>query len=61
MMLKTYFFTILAIPVLMLVWLGVQIGWRKIFHEYIDDADVLAGRKGCAGCGCVGVCQNKNS
>ncbi|MCA9742102.1 MAG: hypothetical protein H6695_13005 [Deferribacteres bacterium] len=60
-MLKTYILAILAIPALMFVWLGVQIGWRKLFHEYVEDDDVLAGRKGCADCNCLGTCQNKTN
>lgn len=48
-----------AIVGLMLAWVLVQSLWRRIFAEHIQEADVLAGRRSCANCGCVGVCERK--
>lgn len=58
-MFKTYLLTVLAIPILMMLWLAVQTGWRKLFREFLEDEDVLAGRKGCSDCSCLGACQSK--
>jgi hypothetical protein len=42
---------------LLLIWVLVQSGWRKIFAEHISDEDVMAGRTQCGNCGCTTVCD----
>ena len=44
---------------LLLVWVLVQTGWRRIFAEHIADDDVLAGRTKCGNCGCTTVCSRR--
>lgn len=56
-MLQSYLLTILAIPAMMIAWVAVQFAWRKTFREAVTDDDVLASRRGCSGCGCIGYCE----
>lgn len=59
-MLKSLFIAIGGIVGLMLVWVGIQALWRKVFSDdYTSDEDVLAGRRSCGNCGCTTVCKNK--
>jgi len=46
-----------AIVSMMLIWLGVQTLWRRVFAGEIADEDVLAGRKSCGSCGCGMTCR----
>jgi len=50
-MLTSYAVGLVAISVLLAAWLAVQQGWRRIFDGDSPDADALAGRLGCHGCG----------
>lgn len=43
----------------LLLWLGVQLAWRRTFPGTPADEDVLAGRLGCHGCTCSTPCENK--
>ena len=58
-------FTILKASVIvigvMILWWLVQSGWRKIFGEYVEDADqdVLADRRSCGNCGCTTICDKR--
>ncbi|MGH0037920.1 MAG: hypothetical protein ACQGVK_23060 [Myxococcota bacterium] len=39
-------------------WVAVQRAWARCFPESLTDPDVLAGRRGCDGCGCASPCGN---
>jgi hypothetical protein len=41
---------IAGLVVLLLVWLVVQLAWRRVFPRNCPDGDALAGRGGCGGC-----------
>ena len=58
-MLGSYALGIGAVIGLMLGWVAVQAAWSKAFPEAAGDADVLARRRSCHGCGCSGVCDRK--
>jgi len=58
-MLESYVTGIGAIFVLLLVWVGVQVCWRRVFADLATDPDALAGRIGCHGCGCESVCEKR--
>ncbi|MCB1020389.1 MAG: hypothetical protein KDC27_10695 [Acidobacteria bacterium] len=58
-MLTSYALGIGLILALMFGWAAVQTAWGKTFPDATDDADVLAHRIGCQGCGCTTVCQRK--
>ena len=58
-MIKSFLIASAVIVGLMLAWGLVQGLWRRIFAEHIQEADVLAGRRSCANCGCMGVCERK--
>jgi len=36
---------------ILVLWVWVQVGWRRVFGRRGGDPDVLAGRMGCGGCG----------
>lgn len=44
----------------MIGWIQVQILWKKIFADQVEDDDVLAGRKSCGNCGCSSSSCSKN-
>lgn len=47
----TSYATGVAVTVLVvLAWLLVQVGWRRVFAGVSRDPDALAGRIGCHGC-----------
>lgn len=49
-----------VITAILLIWLAVQVGWRKTFPEFTSpDDDVLAGRGGCRDCKCTTPCENR--
>ena len=50
---------IVGIVLLAFVWLVVQIGWKKVFWDLVDDEDVLADRVKCGNCNCKTICTNK--
>jgi hypothetical protein len=56
-MLSSYATGIGAIVVLLMVWVGVQVGWRKVFADVATDPDALAGRMGCHGCSGEDGCE----
>ena len=58
-MLESFATGIFGIIVLSLAWLGVQLAWRRVFPGASADADALAGRLGCHGCGCTDVCEER--
>ena len=58
-MLESYALGIGLVIGLMAVWVAVQAAWAKAFPEATSDADVLAQRMGCQGCGCTTVCERK--
>ena len=59
-MIKTFFIAILGFTALMILWVVVQIQWKEVFHEEIEDIDVLAGRSTCGNCGCTNKCQTES-
>jgi hypothetical protein len=46
---------------LMLVWVLIQLLWKKTFKAYLSDEDVLADRSSCANCTCTTICENKRT
>jgi len=56
-MLAPYAIGLTTILTVVVVWVGVQIAWRRVFPDASTDPDVLAGRLGCGGCGCTDVCE----
>jgi len=50
-MLASYLIAAAFLILILAVWVGVQIGWRRVFDPSGPDPDVLAGRMGCGGCG----------
>ena len=42
---------------LMILWMGIQALWGKVFSDYISDEDVLAHRTRCGNCDCTTVCK----
>lgn len=60
-MLFSYLIAIGAMLGMLLLWLGVQLAWRRIFAEYAGSGeDVLAIRGSCQGCGCIGFCRKES-
>jgi len=59
-MIYTLFISIVIISGMMILWIAVQSLWKKSFGSYIDDEDVLAGRKSCGDCACFGICKKEN-
>ena len=53
---EAYAIGILGIVGLTLAWVAVQRAWAHSFPDAFDDPDVLAGRRGCDGCGCATPC-----
>ena len=60
-MLVSYATGLVAIVVVAVVWVGIQIAWRKVFPGVSSDPDVLAGRMGCHGCGRAEVCDKEGT
>jgi len=58
-MIESFLIGIGGMIALMIIWIGVQSLWRKIFSDYISDDDVLAGRTKCSNCGCITICKEK--
>ncbi len=58
-MIKTFAIAAVVIILVMTIWIGVQMIWRKVFADYISDEDVMAGRTSCRNCNCMGVCALK--
>jgi hypothetical protein len=58
-MLESYLLGIGAVIGLTLGWIAVQTAWSRAFPDATADADVLARRTGCHGCGCSTVCERK--
>ena len=58
-MFETLIIAIAGIVGVMMLWVGVQAIWRKMFRNYIEDEDVLADRRSCGNCGCGTICQRK--
>ncbi len=58
-MLEGYLLGIGVVIAVTLGWVAVQAAWAKTFPEATADADVLADRLGCHGCGCSTVCERK--
>ena len=52
-----YLLTMGGIVFLMMMWLVVQLAWKRTFPEVRGDEDVLAGRSGCHGCTQDGHCE----
>jgi hypothetical protein len=50
-MLESYAIGLSATVLVAVAWLGVQNAWRRVFPSGAADADALAGRAGCHGCG----------
>jgi len=50
-MLESYAIGLSATVLVAVAWLGVQNAWRRVFPDGSADADALAGRAGCHGCG----------
>jgi hypothetical protein len=48
---------LLAIVLMVVVWVAVQVAWKKTFPEACSDPDVLAGRMGCHGSNCSQDCN----
>jgi len=59
--LGSYAVGLLGIVALAVGWVAVQRAWARAFPDAFDDPDVLAGRGGCDGCGCVTVCQRRRT
>lgn len=57
--LATYLLTIAIVVGLMLIWVGIQTLWRRVFVSYINEVDVMAERRSCGNCGCIKACENK--
>ena len=55
--LPSYILAMLIMVVLMTGWMLVQNAWRRLFPVSDAHQDVLAGRGGCQGCRCSGVCE----
>lgn len=58
-MLLSYLIGVAGIVLLMAVWLLVQNAWGRSFTVADPDQDVLAGRGGCQGCTCSGICERE--
>ena len=48
----SYALALAAMVVMLVVWVGVQLAWRKVFPGVGCDPDVLAGRMRCHNCDC---------
>jgi len=59
-MIGSYIIGIFGVVILMLIWVLVQSGWRKVFSDHLEDEDVMAGRTDCGNCGCTSSCKNKS-
>lgn len=57
----TYLIAVAMVVGLMLIWVGIQGIWRKVFAAYIHETDVLAERRNCGNCGCTTACENKKN
>ncbi len=60
-MLTSFVLGATIIILLMIIWVFIQFGWKKIFSEHISDEDVLAERRSCSNCGCTTICEKKIS
>ena len=61
-MLSSYLTAIAVVVALMVLWVSVQIAWRKMFPDEVGrDEDVLAGRGGCGGCNHHGRCEDEDA
>jgi hypothetical protein len=56
-MLTSYATALIVITAVLLLWVRVQIAWRRAFPAAFGDPDVLAGRLGCAGCDRTNACD----
>ena len=50
---------IIGVVALAFGWLIVQVSWKRIFGDLIEDEDVLADRVKCGNCNCKTICTNK--
>ncbi len=57
----TYLAAILFVVLIVLGWALVQHMWKNVFHDHINDPDVLAGRRSCGNCGCTTACKTRTS
>ncbi len=59
-MLKSWLIAVGGMTLILALWAGVQIAWRKFFPEITHDSDVLAAR-GCGSgtCSCFGTVCTK--
>jgi len=60
-MLTEYLLALLLLPLLLLVWVGVQNAWRRRFLPADSDDDALAGRSSCGRCGCASPCDRETT
>ncbi|MBW2425370.1 MAG: hypothetical protein JRG86_14045 [Deltaproteobacteria bacterium] len=58
---EAYATGVLVVVGLALGWLAVQRAWARSFPDAFEDPDVLAGRRGCEGCGCATPCGSSAS
>ncbi|MEZ4984394.1 MAG: hypothetical protein R2795_05045 [Saprospiraceae bacterium] len=58
-MLYSLLVAIIGIVSIALLWVVVQLWWKKSFTEYISDDDVLAERRDCGNCGCTTACKRR--
>lgn len=57
----SYVIGIFGIIGAMLLWMLVQILWKKVFSDEVTDTDVLAMRRSCGSCGCTTSCKVKKN
>lgn len=58
-MLKSLIIGIGFIVATAILWVVVQILWKKVFKDEYKEEDVLEGRRNCSNCGCTNICKRK--
>ena len=58
-MIQSIIISVGGIVGMMILWVIVQMAWKKVFADHISDEDVLADRRSCKNCGCIQICSRK--
>ncbi|MGB0524057.1 MAG: hypothetical protein ACPGJS_13900 [Flammeovirgaceae bacterium] len=57
---KSFLISIAGIVGMMVIWVFIQMLWKRVFADFHHSEDALKGRNSCGNCGCTTACNLKN-
>ena len=60
-MLSSYVTGVVIVVAVSVIWVAVQLAWKKVFPEVCHDPDVLANRGSCHGCESTEACNRRRA